>query len=251
MLSRFLSQEQEEERWRLSGRLYGMKRSKREAKIEKFFASERHRLVRRKIKGGGIRDKAVLRAMKAVPRERFVPENLREFAYDDAPLPIGEGQTISQPYVVGLMIQAAALTPRSRVLEVGAGSGYCVAIMARIAEKVFAVERNETLAAELGPRLAGLGCQNVEILAGDGSAGWPEEAPFDAIIVSAVAPHIADPLLQQLAPGGRLVIPVSRDDGEQRLLRVTRHGEERFEEEDLGGVKFVPLIGEEAFAPST
>ena len=234
----------------MSGRFSGMKRSKTEAKNEKLFASERNRMVRRQLKGRGIRDKALLRAMKAVPREPFVPENLREFSYDDGPLPIGEGQTISQPYVVALMLEAAGLTPKSRVLEIGAGSGYCVAIMSRLAGKVFAIERNEALASELPIRLAELGCENTEIRTGDGSAGWVDEAPFDAIIVSAVAPHIAEPLLSQLALDGRLIVPVARGADDQRLIRVTRRGEDDFSEEDLGGVHFVPLIGEEAFAPT-
>lgn len=234
----------------MSGRFSGMKRSKAEAKTEKLFASERQKMVRRQLKARGIRDKALLRAMKAVPRELFVPENLREFSYDDSPLPIGEAQTISQPYVVALMVEAAGLTSNSRVLEIGAGSGYCVAIMSRLAERVYAIERNEALAEELPSRLAELGCTNIEIRAGDGSAGWVEEAPFDAIIVSAVAPHIAEPLLSQLAPDGRLIVPVARGTDNQRLMKVTRRGEDDFSEEDLGGVHFVPLIGEEAFAPA-
>ncbi|RIJ23306.1 protein-L-isoaspartate(D-aspartate) O-methyltransferase [Henriciella barbarensis] len=227
-----------------------MKRSRTKAQIERLFASERQRMVRRQIKARGIRDKALLRAMKEVPRELFVPENLREFSYDDAPLPIGEAQTISQPYMAALMIRAAGLTATSRVLEIGAGSGYCVAIMSRLAAKVFAIERNEALARELPRRLAELNCENIEIRSGDGSAGWVEKAPFDAIIVSAVAPRIAQPLLSQLAQGGRLIVPVAGRHDEQRLLQITRSGEDDFSEEDLGRVQFVPLVGEEAFAPS-
>lgn len=231
-------------------RFLTMKLSKTEAKNQKLFASQRQRMVRRQLKARGIRDKALLQAMKEVPRERFVPENLQEFAYDDAPLPIGEAQTISQPYVVALMIEAAELTPNSRVLEIGAGSGYCVAIMSKLAGKVFAIERNEALASELPVRLAKFGCENTETRIGDGSTGWEEEAPFNAIIVSAVAPHIAQPLLSQLAPDGRLIVPVARGADGQRLMRVTRRGEDDFSEEDWGGVHFVPLIGEEAFAPA-
>lgn len=234
----------------MDARFLRMTLTKTEAKNQKLFASERQRMVRRQLKARGIRDKALLRAINAVPRELFVPENLREFSYDDAPLPIGEAQTISQPYIVALMIEAAGLTPGSRVLEIGAGSGYCVAIMSKLAGKVFAIERNEALASELPVRLAGLGCENTETRAGDGSAGWVDEAPFDAIIVSAVAPHIAECLLQQLATGGRLIIPVSVSQDDQRLMRVTRQSERDFTKEDLGGVQFVPLIGEEAFPSS-
>lgn len=205
-------------------------------------------MVRRQIRARGVRDKALLKAMKQVPREHFVPKALREFAYDDGPLPIGEAQTISQPYIVGLMIEAAALTPRSRVLEIGAGSGYCVAIMSRLAAMVFAIERNPTLAAELGPKLQRLGCTNVELREGDGSLGWPQKAPFDAILVSAGAPKVPEVLLEQLAPGGRLVVPVADGEDSQRLLRLVRTETGTFEEGDLGGVRFVPLIGAEGFA---
>lgn len=234
----------------MGARFLNMKLSKTEAKNQKLFASQRQRMVRRQLKARGIRDKALLQAMKEVPRELFVPESLREFSYDDGPLPIGEAQTISQPYVVALMIEAAGLTPQSRVLEIGAGSGYCVAIMSRLAESVYAVERNAALAGELPSRLAALECRNTKIQTGDGSAGWPEHAPYDAIIVSAVAPQIADCLLQQLKVGGRLVIPVSSGPDDQRLVRVTRKDEGDFSEEELGSVQFVPLIGEEAFPPT-
>lgn len=205
-------------------------------------------MVRRQIRARGVRDKALLKAMKQVPREHFVPEALREFAYDDGPLPIGEAQTISQPYIVALMIEAAALTPRSRVLEIGAGSGYCVAIMSRLAGMVFAIERNSTLAAELGPKLQQLGYTNVELREGDGSLGWPQKAPFDAILVSAGAPKVPEALLEQLAPGGRLIVPVADGEDSQRLLRLVRTETGTFEEADLGGVRFVPLIGAEGFA---
>lgn len=227
-----------------------MNRSRKEAKIEKFFAYERHRMVRRQIKARGVRDKALLKAMKDVPREKFVPEALREFAYDDGPLPIGEAQTISQPYIVALMIEAAGLTPYSKVLEIGAGSGYCVAIMSCLAGKVFAIERNAALAGELGPKLQMLGYSNIELRQGDGSLGWPEEAPFDAILVSAGAPHMPEALLDQLAPSGRLVVPVGSGENGQRLLRIVRGEAGAFEENDLGGVSFVPLIGADGFVPA-
>ena len=223
--------------------------TKTEAKNQKLFASERQRMVRRQIKARGIRDKALLKAMKEVPRELFVPENLREFSYDDAPLPIGEAQTISQPYIVALMIEAAGLTPGSRVLEIGAGSGYCVGVLSHLAARVFAIERNATLASALQRRLDRLGCSNIHTREGDGSTGWAEHAPFDAIIVSAVAPRVGKVLLEQLALGGRLIIPVGQNEHDQRLLRVTRSGDDDFVEEDLGGVHFVPLIGEAAFSP--
>jgi protein-L-isoaspartate(D-aspartate) O-methyltransferase len=209
-------------------------------------AQEREDMVRYQLAGRDITDERVLAAMREVPRERFVPAEYADQAYDDGPLPIGNGQTISQPYIVALMIQAAALQPDDRVLEVGAGSGYAAAVMSRIAREVIAIERHAGLADEAGEQLAALGYSNVELIVGDGTRGCTDKAPFDAIIVSAGGPGVPHALQQQLDLAGRLVIPVG-DDRSQRLLKVTRTGATHFEEEDLGEVVFVRLIGEEGW----
>lgn len=205
-------------------------------------ADLRQAMVERQLRARGIGQDQVLAAMADVPREAFVPERLREFAYEDGPLPIGEDQTISQPYIVALMIEAADIGPQARVLEVGAGSGYAAAIMSRIASEVFAIERHATLAESAQRRLLELGYDNVVVMAGDGSTGLPGQAPFDAILVAAGGDKVPEPLKQQLAIGGRLVVPVGGEDL-QSLLRVTRKGEDEWVEDDLGGVRFVPLIG--------
>ena len=205
-------------------------------------SDRRATMVERQLAGRDISDEGVLRAMGTVPRDAFVPEHLRGSAYDDGPLPIGEGQTISQPYIVALMIQAARVRPEDKVLEVGAGSGYAAAIVSRIAERVFAMERHETLAQEAAERLAQLGYENCRIIAGDGSAGLPDEAPFDAILVAAAGPAAPEPLKRQLAIGGRMVMPVG-GEAMQTLCRITRIGREQWEHDDLAGVRFVPLIG--------
>jgi protein-L-isoaspartate(D-aspartate) O-methyltransferase len=203
---------------------------------------QRRHMVERQLRARGVRDSRVLAAMAEVPRERFVPERLREFAYEDGPLPIGEEQTISQPYIVANMIEAAGVGPGDRVLEVGAGSGYAAAILSRIAGQVFAIERHETLARSAQRRLAELGYDNVAILVGDGSLGLPAQAPFDAILVAAGGNRVPEPLKRQLKVGGRLVVPVGAESL-QSLLCVTRTGEESWREADLGRVRFVPLIG--------
>jgi len=199
-------------------------------------------MVERQLKARGIRDPRVLAAMAEVPRESFVSEDLRKFAYDDRPLPIGEGQTISQPYIVALMIEAAAIEPGDKVLEVGAGSGYAAAVLSRIAGEVHAIERHAALADSAQRRLRALGYDTVAVIAGDGSGGLPGKAPFDAILVAAGSDKVPAPLRRQLAIGGRLVVPVG-GPGLQSLLCVTRTGEEGWTERDLGGVRFVPLIG--------
>jgi protein-L-isoaspartate(D-aspartate) O-methyltransferase len=206
-------------------------------------SQQREQMVQRQMADRGVRDPRVLGAMREVPREAFVPEHLRQHAYDDGPLPIDAGQTISQPYIVALMVEAAAIGPQDRVLEIGAGSGYAAAVMSRLAARVFAVERHERLSRAAAARLARLGYDNVELRTADGSLGWPEAAPFDAIVASAGAPAVPETLKRQLAIGGRLVVPVGRRGGEQRLVKLTRTGADRFEEVDLGGVVFVPMVG--------
>lgn len=204
-------------------------------------------MVDTQIAARGIDDRHVLEAMRAVPRERFVPEPLAEFAYEDTPLPIEAGQTISQPYIVAHMIEAAQIRPGSRVLEIGAGSGYAAAVMSRIADRVYTIERHAQLADLARRRMTDLDYDNVEILTGDGTKGWPEKAPFDAILIAAGGPSVPEPLRQQLTIGGRLVMPVGEAD-RQRLVTVTRRGEDDFEEGDLGEVRFVPLIGAHGWA---
>jgi protein-L-isoaspartate(D-aspartate) O-methyltransferase len=181
--------------------------------------------------------------MAAVPREQFVRSGDVRHAYDDRPLDIGSGQTISQPYVVALMAQLLRLTPSSRALEIGAGSGYAAAVLGHLAREVHGVEWLPELAAEARRRIAALGLTNVQIHVGDGNRGWPSGAPYDAILVSAAPAFVPEPLLEQLVPGGRLVLPVGRAGHEQRLLRVTRgHEGEPTTSEDFGAVAFVPLV---------
>ncbi len=205
-------------------------------------AGRREEMVRRQIEARGIGDARLLAAMATVPRERFVDPELAHRSYDDAPLPIAGGQTISQPYIVARMIEAAGIGPDDRVLEIGAGSGYAAAVMARLARQVWAVERHGGLADAARARLAALAIGNVEVIAGDGSLGLPDAAPFDAILVAAAAPSIPHPLCEQLAVGGRLVVPVGEREV-QTLVRVTRD-DAGFRREDLDPVRFVPLLGE-------
>lgn len=199
-------------------------------------------MVDRQIAWRGVGDEHVLRAMRSVPREAFVPESLRIFAYDDAPLPIGDGQTISQPYVVALMIEAAALRPGERALEIGTGSGYAAAVMAEIAGQVFTIERLDGLAHAARQRLAELGYANVEVHTGDGTLGLPEAAPFDVIIAAAAGPEVPEAWKEQLATGGRIVMPVGGYD-HQELVRLTRRDDGKFDKERFGDVRFVPLVG--------
>jgi protein-L-isoaspartate(D-aspartate) O-methyltransferase len=205
--------------------------------------ARREEMVRDQIAARGIRDPAVLAAMRQVPREQFVSPGLRYRAYDDAPLPIEDGQTISQPYIVALMLEAAAIRPGDRVLEIGAGSGYASALASLLAAQVVAVERHPGLAASASERLARLGYAKVEVHCADGSGGWPDGAPFDAILVAASGPRVPAVLCRQLGAGGRLVMPVGHSSWDQQLVRVTRRGDEAFDEETLCGVVFVPLIG--------
>jgi len=200
-------------------------------------------MVEKQIAERGVKIQAVLDAMRAVPREMFVPEAAVESAYEDTPLGIEEGQTISQPYVVALMAAALELSPRDRVLEIGAGSGYAAAVLSCMAAEVYAIERHAVLAELARRRMKDLGYDNVHIFQGDGTLGCPEHAPYDAIVVSAGGPSVPDALRAQLVIGGRLVIPVGATPPEQELVRVRRTGENEYEQEDLGGVRFVPLIG--------
>ncbi len=205
---------------------------------------ERSAMVERQLADRGIRDRRLLDAFRAVPRELFVGPQHQDLAYEDGPLPIGEGQTISQPYVVALMIEAAAVGPDDRVLDVGAGSGYSTALLSRLAREVYAIERLPGLAATARERLERLGCANVELVAGDGTRGLPQAAPFDAILVAAGIDRVPPALEQQLAAGGRLVIPVGPTGGPQELVRLTRRGPDDFARESLGGVAFVPLLAD-------
>lgn len=189
----------------------------------------------------GIRDQRVLEAMARVPREAFLPPHLQAAAYGDHPLPIEEHQAISQPYIVALMTQCLNLQPNDRVLEIGTGSGYAAAVLAEVAGTVWSVERHASLAESARTRLRELGYDNVQVSHRDGSQGWPEEAPFDAISVTAGADHIPPRLLEQLGLGGRLVMPVGQE-GHQHLKRMTRQGTGDFLETNLGRVSFVPLI---------
>jgi protein-L-isoaspartate(D-aspartate) O-methyltransferase len=220
--------------------------SQPERHVTSSYLSARTRMVDVQIARRGVRNKAVLQAIRSVPREVFVESGFEEFAYEDGPLPIGDGQTISQPYIVALMIEAAELEPHNRVLEVGAGSGYAAAVASRIAEQVYAIERHPSLGEAARRRFAQLGFSHIELRVGDGTKGWPEVAPFDAILVSAGSPEVPTALKEQLAIGGRLVIPVG-DAHEQRLLKLTRRGESYFEKQECGAVRFVPLIGEQGW----
>lgn len=211
----------------------------------------RERMVKRQIAGRGVRSEKVLDAMRKVPRERFLPQGQGVWAYDDAPLPIGDGQTISQPYVVAYMTEALALEGGEKVLEIGTGSGYAAAILAEIAADVYTIERIEGLAAMASAVLDDLGYDNVHVRQGDGTLGWPEEAPFDGIVVTAGGPDAPETLKQQLKIGGHLVIPVGRSTWYQVLVRISRVSETEFETEDLIPVRFVPLIGEEGWGPTS
>lgn len=206
------------------------------------FAYQREQMIKL-IRRRGIENAAVCDALRDVHREAFVPEELREFAYQDSPLPIGNEQTISQPYIVALMATALELEEDDRVLEIGTGSGYAAAILARIVSQVFTVERYDELAETAQQRLNEEGFENVLVLHGDGTQGWPSHAPYDAIVVAAGGPDVPQPLLDQLAVGGRLVIPVGKDRSLQKLIRVTKTDEDSYEREDLGNVRFVPLVG--------
>ena len=203
------------------------------------------RMVDEQLRGRGLRDDRVLDAIVKIPRECFVPENQAAFAYDDRALPIDSGQTISQPFIVAYMTEKLAVTPQSKVLEIGTGSGYQTAILASLAGQVYTVERIESLEQTAAKRLAELGLTNISFLSGDGSLGWPAHAPYDRIIVTAGAPQVPQPLIDQLADGGVIIIPVGHEGG-QRLVRLIKRGSEAAETQ-LIACRFVKLIGERAW----
>jgi protein-L-isoaspartate(D-aspartate) O-methyltransferase len=207
---------------------------------------QRERMVDQQIARRGISDPAVLAAFTEVPREAFVPESLADLAHADAPLPIAGGQTISQPYVVAITVQALGLKGHENVLEIGTGSGYAAAILGKLARQVHTVERIPELADIAAERLARLGFHNVHVHYGDGTLGWPTNAPYQAIAVAAGAPRPPPSLLQQLTIGGRIVLPHG-DASSQRLVRITRRDDDHYIEENLGEVRFVPLLGAEGW----
>jgi len=209
---------------------------------EAFYTQERLRMVEEQIQARDIYDERVLEAMRKVPRHRFVPPEHWHLAYADCPLPIGQNQTISQPYIVSLMTELLLLGGNEVILEIGTGSGYQAAILSLLAREVYTIERHQHLATQAAEVLAELGLTNVHVYVGDGSLGWPEHAPYDGVIATAAAPRVPKPLLEQLADGGRLVIPVGGRGG-QYLERWLRQGE-KFKHEQGVPVAFVPLLGE-------
>jgi protein-L-isoaspartate(D-aspartate) O-methyltransferase len=206
----------------------------------------RRRMVAAQLIDRGISDERVLDAMGCIPREAFVAPSLKRFAYEDSPLRIEEGQTISQPFIVALMLEAATLLPGDAALEIGTGSGYAAAVMARLCQTVVTIERHTALAEAASRRFEELGLRNVSVHVDDGSKGWPEGAPFDAIIVAAAAPTVPVALRDQLRIGGRLVMPVGGKT-QQRLVKITRLSAKEFDEERLSDVRFVPLVGEQGW----
>ena len=212
------------------------------------FSADRKNMVESQLWARGIVDKRVLNAMARVPRHEFVAESYWKQAYEDHPVPIGEGQTVSQPYIVGLMLQVLALSSSDKVLEIGAGSGYMTALLAELSGEVYSIERYPALAREAEARLARLGYRNAKLLAGDGSEGLPDLAPFDAIIVSAAAPYLPAALFSQLREGGRMVIPVGPPDLQE--LRLIRNQGGTAVSQRLAGCRFLPLIGRQGYSPA-
>ena len=211
------------------------------------FATLRERMVERQIAARGLNDPKLLDAFRAVPREDFISGDYADYAYQDSPLPIESGQTISQPYIVALTIDSAGIKPGDKVLEVGAGSGYAAAVIGRIAAQVIAVERHHELVEIARKRMRQLGYCNVEIVEGDGTLGWPQQAPYDAIVAAASGSHVPKSWIAQLKAGGRIVMPIGEPHGVQSLVKVTKGEDGALHREDLGGVRFVPLIGAEGF----
>ena len=211
------------------------------------FAAEREAMIERQLKRRGIDDKLILDAFAEVPREAFVSPEYAHLAYGDHPLPIESGQTISQPYIVALMIEAAGIGLRDKVLEVGAGSGYAAAVISRIAGTVIGIERQHDLVVVARERMQRLRFDNVTIVEGDGTRGCPEHAPFDAILAAASGSHVPQPLVDQVAEGGSIVMPVGSPGHVQELVKVTKRADGSVERQNLGDVRFVPLIGEEGW----
>lgn len=212
------------------------------------FSAEREAMIERQLRSRGITEPHILQAFRDVPREAFVSPERRHLAYGDHPLPIEAGQTISQPYIVALMIQAAGISPGDRVLEVGAGSGYAAAVIGRIAERVIGIERQHELVSIARERMRSLAYDNVEIVEGDGTKGWPSEAPYDAILAAASGSHVPQALIGQLTGEGAIVMPVGDPGWVQKLVKVRRRSDGTLQKSDLGGVRFVPLIGEEGWS---
>lgn len=212
------------------------------------YSREREAMVEKQLRRRGITEPQILDAFRAVPREAFIGEIYAHLAYGDHPLPIEAGQTISQPYIVALMIQAAAIKPGDKVLEIGSGSGYAAAVISRIARRVIGIERQPELVRVALERLERLGCDNVAILEGDGTRGYAGEAPFDAILAAASGSHVPVPLVGQLSPNGRLIMPIGEPDSVQQLVKVTKQEDGILKEENLGSVRFVPLIGAEGWS---
>jgi protein-L-isoaspartate(D-aspartate) O-methyltransferase len=211
------------------------------------YAAEREAMVERQLRRRGITEPDILDAFRAVPREAFIGSGYAHLAYGDHPLPIEAEQTISQPYIVALMIQAAEIRRADKVLEVGSGSGYAAAVISRIAARVIGIERQHELVPVARDRLQTLGYDNVEIVEGDGTKGWPAQAPYDAILAAASGSHVPRSLIAQLATGGRLVMPVGDSGWVQKLVKMTKRADGTLQQSDLGDVRFVPLIGEEGW----
>jgi len=214
----------------------------REESAQEKFKIMRERMVETQVKSRGVNDEEVLEAMRIVPRHEFVPENLQHSAYDDSPLPIGEGQTISQPYIVALMTEYLNLADDDTVLEIGTGSGYQAAVLAELAKQVYSIEIVQSLCNEARELLHQMGYDNVQVMCGDGYQGWPEHAPFDAIIVTAAPDHIPQPLVDQLKHGGRMIIPVG--EWFQELVLITKDKKGTIKKESVIPVRFVPMTGE-------
>ncbi|MEE9515086.1 MAG: protein-L-isoaspartate(D-aspartate) O-methyltransferase [Candidatus Brocadiales bacterium] len=212
---------------------------------EETYARKRTSMVERQIKARGVKDSRVLEAMLSVPRHLFVPEGRRIHSYEDRPLRIGSGQTISQPYIVALMTELLEVDEDDAVLEVGTGSGYQAAVLAEIVKRVYTIEIKEELGLSAGRKFAEMGYTNIDVHVGDGYDGLPEEAPFDGIIVTAAAPHVPEPLVRQLRPGGRMVIPVDERYGGQSLLLITKRDDGTLQMKNIIPVLFVPLLREE------
>jgi protein-L-isoaspartate(D-aspartate) O-methyltransferase len=211
------------------------------------FTTLRERMIERQIAGRGLDEPTLLAAFSAVPREDFISADYADYAYQDSPLPIESGQTISQPYIVALTIAAAGIKPGDKVLEVGAGSGYAAAVIGRIAGEVIAIERHHELVELARKRMRQLGYRNVQIVEGDGTLGWPEAAPYDAIVAAASGSHVPQSWIAQLKPGGRIVMPIGEPHAVQSLVKIAKHEDGSLERANLGGVRFVPLIGAEGF----